>query len=57
MFRLSMSHIQATWTYGFNQTIIINEMLARYGIPYFCTMVTFIKRILKIEPYGKITKY
>jgi hypothetical protein len=49
-----MSHLQAILTYCFEQTIIINEMLARYGIPYSCTMVILIKRILKTESYGKI---
>jgi hypothetical protein len=31
MFRLAMSHLQAMWIYCFDQTFIINEMLARYG--------------------------
>jgi hypothetical protein len=33
MFRLVMSHLQAILTYWFDQTIIIHEMFARYGIP------------------------
>jgi hypothetical protein len=42
-----MNHLQAIWAYFFDQTIIINAMLAHYGIPYDCTMVILIKRILK----------
>jgi hypothetical protein len=54
MFRLVMSHLQAILTYFFDQTVIINEKLARYGIPYGCTMVVLIKRILKSKTFGKI---
>jgi hypothetical protein len=39
MFRLAMSHLQAILTYCFDQKVIINEMLARYGILYGCTVV------------------
>jgi hypothetical protein len=41
MFRLAMSHFQAILTYFFDQTIIVNEMLARYGIS-----------ITIVQPYG-----
>jgi hypothetical protein len=53
LFWLAKSHHQAIWTYCFDQTVIINEILARYGIPYGCTMVILIKRILKTKSFGK----
>jgi hypothetical protein len=53
MFRLAMSHLQAISTYCFDQTVIIHTMLARYGIPYDCTMVILIKRILQSESCSK----
>jgi hypothetical protein len=37
MFRITMSHLQAILTYYFDRTVTINELLARYGIPYGCT--------------------
>jgi hypothetical protein len=43
MFRLEMSHLQAFRTYCFDRTVIINEMLARYGIPYGCTTVIIVQ--------------
>jgi hypothetical protein len=54
MFRLAMSHLQTILNSWFDQTVIINEMLARYGIPYGRTMVILTKRILKSKSYGKI---
>jgi hypothetical protein len=53
MFRLAMSRPQAIRTYCFDQTVIIYETLARYGIPYGCTMVILIKRISKKQSYVK----
>jgi hypothetical protein len=44
MFRFAMSHLQAILTYCFDKTVIINEMLVRYGIPYGCITI--------VEPYG-----
>jgi hypothetical protein len=48
MFRLATSHLHAILT------AIINEMLARYGIPHGCTTVILIKRTLKSKSCGKI---
>jgi hypothetical protein len=55
MFRLAMSHLQAIRTYCSYQTLIIYEMLARYRIPYSCTMVILIKRILKQSNMVKVS--
>jgi hypothetical protein len=47
MFRLAVSQLQDILTYCFDRTVIIDEMLARYWIPYCCTMVILIKCIFK----------
>jgi hypothetical protein len=39
MVRLATSHLWAILTYCFEQTVIINELLARYEIPYDSTAV------------------
>jgi hypothetical protein len=38
MFRLAMGHLQAIWTYCFEQTISINEILARYEVYNNCLL-------------------
>jgi hypothetical protein len=56
MFRFAMSPLQAILTLlCFDQTVIIHEMIARYGITYGCTMVVLIKLIINQSHIVKLS--